>query len=541
MSIRFFSFLITASMLMFLADNVHAAPGQGRKESVFAKYKPQSNSTHYTIPSNFTKIGNSAFRHCKLESITIPFGVTHIDDWAFANCNNLKSITIPASVRQIGKYAFGRCRNLEKVIISSKNIKIGSSCFFSCTKLSSISFPAKGNIIISDGAFSGCGLKMLALPESIKVLERAAFFGSDLEELTVSGSIDTVNGFSGCSKLKKVTLSEGVRVIGDNSFQRCRNLQEIILPSTLEVIGENAFGGNMNLKQITLPEGLKMIKKEALSSTMISEINLPSSVEKLGLRALRGKVCVSPENINFKTDKYGAVISSSGELVHFPFDEINSYTIPENVTVISGMISAREVNIHAGVKKIYPRALVKVNKINVSSDNPNLKLDKHGVLFDSNGVLLAAGALSQQEYNVPVGTSAISEYAFVRCYGVQTVKVPEGVKIIEERAFASSPVSTVILPDSIEEIREQAFLSSKLNRIKMPSGKVYIASRAFEYCQQLDDIELHDNMCFANIATAFSGSKCKKKLPKKYPAMFKRSFKMRQQYQEYCKNKNAEQ
>ena len=47
-----------------------------------------------------------------MKSITIPDGVTRIEDYAFEGCSNLKSITIPSSVRSIGFGAFDGCSNL---------------------------------------------------------------------------------------------------------------------------------------------------------------------------------------------------------------------------------------------------------------------------------------------------------------------------------------------------------------------------------------------------------------------------------------------
>ena len=53
------------------------------------------------------KIGSSAFYGCsELTSITIPSGVTSIDDYAFEDCSGLTSITIPSSVTKIGQSAW---------------------------------------------------------------------------------------------------------------------------------------------------------------------------------------------------------------------------------------------------------------------------------------------------------------------------------------------------------------------------------------------------------------------------------------------------
>ena len=60
-----------------------------------------------------TSIGWSAFSGCSgLTSISIPEGVTDIEDGAFSECSDLTSINIPKGVTSIGGFAFALCDNL---------------------------------------------------------------------------------------------------------------------------------------------------------------------------------------------------------------------------------------------------------------------------------------------------------------------------------------------------------------------------------------------------------------------------------------------
>ena len=72
-----------------------------------------------------------------ITSITLPEGLTSIEDEAFSGCN-LTSITIPESVISIGKSAFSGCSNLLSVIIPNGVTSIGSSAFYECSNLKSI-------------------------------------------------------------------------------------------------------------------------------------------------------------------------------------------------------------------------------------------------------------------------------------------------------------------------------------------------------------------------------------------------------------------
>lgn len=51
----------------------------------------------------------------EVTKVSIPEGVTIVDDYAFQDCGNLAAITIPKSVRAIGNYAFQDCRSLANI------------------------------------------------------------------------------------------------------------------------------------------------------------------------------------------------------------------------------------------------------------------------------------------------------------------------------------------------------------------------------------------------------------------------------------------
>jgi len=67
---------------------------------------PASLTGSYVIPDSVSSIGHMAFICSRLTSVTIPNGVTNIEDGAFWVCTNLTSITIPKSVTHIGTAAF---------------------------------------------------------------------------------------------------------------------------------------------------------------------------------------------------------------------------------------------------------------------------------------------------------------------------------------------------------------------------------------------------------------------------------------------------
>ena len=107
------------------------------------------------IPSDVTKIGNSAFNNCgSLESVEIPDSVTSIGDWAFNGCERLTSVEIPSNVESIGDWAFQNCIKLAEVTIGGSVKSIGQYAFGS-TNLASVRIPDSVESI-GDYAFSYC-------------------------------------------------------------------------------------------------------------------------------------------------------------------------------------------------------------------------------------------------------------------------------------------------------------------------------------------------------------------------------------------------
>lgn len=62
-------------------------------------------------------------------SVVIGPFVSHLPEYAFRNCKNLKTIHIPSSVKSIGSYAFDGCSNLESVEIGCGIEYVGENAF----------------------------------------------------------------------------------------------------------------------------------------------------------------------------------------------------------------------------------------------------------------------------------------------------------------------------------------------------------------------------------------------------------------------------
>ena len=79
------------------------------------------------------------------------------------------------------------------------------------------------------------------------------------------------NAFSGCKKLKSVTIGKYVTSIENNAFFKCTSLKKIIIPASVTKIGKKAFYGCGKLKSITIKT--KKLKSKSVGTQAFKGIN----------------------------------------------------------------------------------------------------------------------------------------------------------------------------------------------------------------------------------------------------------------------------
>ena len=88
-------------------------------------------------------------------------------------------------------------------------------------------------------------------------------------------------------KVQKVTLPNGLIVIGESSFQECSALKEVITGNQLEKIEQNAFRDSA-LEKIDLPDTVVTIERYSFYNTKLISITVPFGVSNIGKYAFSG-------------------------------------------------------------------------------------------------------------------------------------------------------------------------------------------------------------------------------------------------------------
>ena len=106
----------------------------------------------------------------------------------------------------------------------------------------------------------------------------------NIESVVISGAVDVPRDMFGkCTGLKKVTLKNGVRSIGEDAFRDCSSLEGVIFENTvLEKISDGAFWGCSALSSIVLPDSVTEIERNAFFETGLRNIQLPEKLTLIG-------------------------------------------------------------------------------------------------------------------------------------------------------------------------------------------------------------------------------------------------------------------
>lgn len=189
------------------------------KSLQFLDKEPSTSEITFKNLEDFLNVDKQGFRFNKAATkVTIPDGAVKIRKSMFFHCMKLKTICLPKTIQKINDYAFADCEELTQI-----------EGFEECE--------IRG---IRTSAFEGCiNLKTITIPKTAKFIGGAAF--------------------KGCTSLEKVEMDENsvLRWIDDHSFSNCSSLKSIYLPKTVENIGVSAFIGCTSLKEIHIPEHCK--------------------------------------------------------------------------------------------------------------------------------------------------------------------------------------------------------------------------------------------------------------------------------------------
>ena len=221
--------------------------------------------------------------------------------------------------------------------------------------------------------------------------------------------------------LDKTSIPEGVETIAV-SFSDSP-VEEITIPASVKRIGPYTFFGCKNLKKVTV-----------LSSEELT----------IGIGAFA--MCTSLESITFAE----GLTTLEDVFTYGSSDEGGFYA------VFHGCISLKSLHLPASVEYIPPEtgtSLSGIEEFTVDEANPIYKSDGNCIIRRADNMLIAGCSGSV----IPEYVEGIVSRAFNNPLNLQSIVIPNDVKLIEEDAFNLLDFTSVILPKTVQTIENSAF------------------------------------------------------------------------------------
>lgn len=460
---------------------------QEREIHSFEDWKYITNATGITLTSWFgnsrsveipdtingisvTELAANLFKsNTRIESVFIPDSVTVIGEYAFHGCLALKEIRLPEKLKRIEQYTFRYCTSLESIELPESLTFIGNYAFAGCQGLKEIWIPDSVTNI-NTNAFNSCtSLENIRISKNLTFLGSHAFLGTpwldaQTEEEFVIIGVGILLKWNGNDSV--VSVPYGVTLVADAFFEN-NSVEEIELPSSVTRIGTDAFRDAVNLKSVAIPESVTRIDTYVFyGCRSLRTINIPDSVTNIGSSAFRG----------------------CEKLIRFDFPpniiKLESYVLGE-------CIRLSDVSIPSAVESI---------NVNAFSGSPLVQLQ---VTYDSEGERFAKDNNISYTYALQQTKDYIysrndNDIQILRYIGkLVEVEVPEKidgipVKHINTAAFQDNQiVKKVILPDSIVSVGDWAFsYMENLQEVKISNSLISLGADAFTGSKQLRSVSL---------------------------------------------------
>ena len=376
--------------------------------------------------SNYKSLPN--YSEDSLKKVEFAEGVEEIYAEALRDCKNLTSIKLPESLKKIGERAFFNCSSWTGELYLPKDLEsIGAGAFSNCSSLT-------GNVIVPEnieslpGAFSGCSS-----------LNGSIIFNDKLKNI---GGY----AFNGCSGLKgELKFPEGLSQIGTSAFSGCSGITgKVILSGKLGKVSEKAFS-NTGIEEVEVQDGIETIGDDAFAECKnLEKVMIADSVGALGKRAF--EYCSSLKEIHLP-------VSASYE-TFWDWSWANSRD-----ATFEG-VHTEKITFTKGTGEVFVPELSGSNYKSL----PNYSED------------------SLKKVEFAEGVEEIYAEALRDCKNLTSIKLPESLKKIGERAFfnCSSWTGELYLPKDLESIGVSAFSGcSSLTNILVSASQTELNTNCF--------------------------------------------------------------
>ena len=178
-----------------------------------------------SIPASVTTIGEKAFAHCGVTSVTFATNsqLTTVDRYAFFSSSSLQSIALPDGVTTIGEAAFNGCNNITSISIPDSITTIENRA---------LDFNSSAFTVYNNAKYLGNSTNPYL------VLVKASDTSLTTCDIHTGAKIILIFAFDNCTSLKSVTIPNSVTTICNAAFYNCSSLESMVIGSGVTTIGD---------------------------------------------------------------------------------------------------------------------------------------------------------------------------------------------------------------------------------------------------------------------------------------------------------------
>lgn len=354
----------------------------------------------------------------------------------------------------------------------------------------------------------------IEVPEGVTEIKENAF-----ATLSHSDSINTVEiilpsslrkigkeAFAYVNQIEKITIKDGIEVIGKNAFVACQ-AKEINLPDSVRKIEQDAFKSAL-VEKINL-KNVEVIGDNAFSKSSLKSVRIPKSVISLGTSAFIN--CKNLEKVSFfaKTNIPECCFAGCKKLREF-----NLYSKPEKIGEMAFYTCEKltKFPIPETVEEIGAKAFAQT-KLNRFIAPPSLRVIKSCAFYSCTELkeidFSKAESLEIQEHafrdtgitslNIGPNVKAVGVLAFGCNKNLKTVYYAPDINDVPEHCFVHCPnLDSIVFSDGIQAIRNAAFENTGFTSLNKELKKIILIEPfAFACCEKLESVVLtNENLAF---------------------------------------------
>lgn len=426
----------------------------------------------------------------RYEKFIVENGFTVVDGVLVCYKGIAKDVIVPEGVTELGKYVFQGCAYMETLTLPEGLIKLGDGAINSCNSLRSIKFPDSLSDIGTDSLSFNKSLECLDIPVNVtRIRQNAVRFNDSMTRLNVYCNLNLTGiAFVSLNNLSEIHFYGVIENISNLNFTCMPCLSKVVFYNTVLSLGgeeeknfDAPFAFNAKLTTVEFRDTVIALGGKAFSNCIsLSDVTLYGNLMNLGRSAfsactkLKG-IVASVDNLFLSNDEYGLLYNKDKThlfraMEGWDFD--GEYIMPDSVVIMDDYaFSVPEVYV-VEVQNIIDMMFSGLGEWNIN----NFRFT--GIKISDKLVSIGAGAFCgcKNLKNVTFGSEGnlkyIMSYAFAST-GVVNIELPEGLRLLEERAF---------------------YKCSDLTRVVVPVGvSAFNFNMVFEGCDSLTDFVVDEN------------------------------------------------